>query len=259
MDGTTPQPYVAATAVTPAIFPTRVTQNVVSGGGAPDQNAASVTAYDRWGRSIVTIDPDGVGAITQYAPNQTDVATSCDGLGGCSRTLTWDAVGNVLSSADALGYVSTKTYSFWSTPVVETAPDGIQTLTMYDEAWRPIIVRHNTIPAEIGSVSGTYVATSGTTDAILDMSGQFEPGSPSGHETYVPIAPVRVYDSRSSSALSANTPRTIPVAGRPGVPSNAVAVTGNLTVTGQTYAGYVYLGPEFDIESLLLDRELPHR
>ena len=28
-----------------------------------------------------------------------------------------------------------------------------------------------------------------------------------------------------------------------GLPSNAVAVTGNLTVTGQTSGGYLYIGP----------------
>ena len=36
-------------------------------------------------------------------------------------------------------------------------------------------------------------------------------------------------------------PRSFAVAGAGGVPSNAVAVTGNLTVTGQTQAGYVSL------------------
>ena len=30
------------------------------------------------------------------------------------------------------------------------------------------------------------------------------------------------------------------------MPSNAVAVTGNLTVTGQTNAGYIFLGPNPD-------------
>ena len=34
------------------------------------------------------------------------------------------------------------------------------------------------------------------------------------------------------------------MAGRGGVPSDAVAVTGNLTVTGQTAPGYLYLGPD---------------
>ena len=37
--------------------------------------------------------------------------------------------------------------------------------------------------------------------------------------------------------------RTFAVTGRGGVPANAIAVTGNLTVTKQTAAGYLYLGP----------------
>ena len=37
--------------------------------------------------------------------------------------------------------------------------------------------------------------------------------------------------------------RTFQVAGRGGVPSGAIAVTGNLTVTGQSAPGYLYLGP----------------
>ena len=63
--------------------------------------------------------------------------------------------------------------------------------------------------------------------------------------TYVPMAPVRLLDTRVSNGLAgtfaANVPRTFAVTGRMGVPANAVAVTGNLTVTGQTAAGYVSL------------------
>jgi hypothetical protein len=63
--------------------------------------------------------------------------------------------------------------------------------------------------------------------------------------TYVPIAPVRVLDTRVGNGLAgtfaANVPRTFTVAGRMGIPANAVAVTGNLTVTGQTSAGYTSL------------------
>ena len=43
--------------------------------------------------------------------------------------------------------------------------------------------------------------------------------------------------------FSPGVPRTFQVSGRGGVPATAVAVSGNLTVTGQTKAGYVFLGP----------------
>jgi hypothetical protein len=63
--------------------------------------------------------------------------------------------------------------------------------------------------------------------------------------TYLPIAPARVLDTRNGTGLTgvftANVPRTFAVAGHGGVPANAVAVTGNLTVTQQTRLGYVAL------------------
>lgn len=65
--------------------------------------------------------------------------------------------------------------------------------------------------------------------------------------TYYPITPVRVLDTRSGKGLSgpftAGAPRTWQVGGTSGIPANAVAVTGNVTVTGQTAAGYVAVTP----------------
>ena len=65
--------------------------------------------------------------------------------------------------------------------------------------------------------------------------------------TYVPLTPARLLDTRSgnglSGAFSSHVARTFGVAGRGPVPANAVAVTGNLTVTAQTAGGYLFLGP----------------
>ena len=65
--------------------------------------------------------------------------------------------------------------------------------------------------------------------------------------TYVPLTPARLLDSRNgtglSGAFSSHVARTFAVTGKGGVPSGAVAVTGNLTVTAQTALGYLYLGP----------------
>ena len=65
--------------------------------------------------------------------------------------------------------------------------------------------------------------------------------------TYVAASPTRILDTRIGRGLSnrfvSHTPRSFHVAGTASVPSNAIAVTGNLTVTGQTSAGYVTLGP----------------
>jgi hypothetical protein len=63
--------------------------------------------------------------------------------------------------------------------------------------------------------------------------------------TYVPLAPVRVLDSRSGlgtvGAFVSSVPKTIQITGAHGIPANAVAITGNLTVTGQQQAGYASL------------------
>ncbi|HEY7936121.1 MAG TPA: hypothetical protein VID26_03230, partial [Candidatus Limnocylindrales bacterium] len=75
-------------------------------------------------------------------------------------------------------------------------------------------------------------------------------------EGYTPITPVRVLDTRGptpiglSGAFAANVARTFTVAGFADptshvveIPANASAITANLTVTGQTAAGYVSLTP----------------
>lgn len=64
-----------------------------------------------------------------------------------------------------------------------------------------------------------------------------------GGSTFVPITPIRVLDSRTPLGVSGifrtGQPRTFTVAGFPGIPGEAIAVTGNVTVTGQTSGGYV--------------------
>jgi len=97
-----------------------------------------------------------------------------------------------------------------------------------------------------GDVSIVYKAAPGkTTNFVLDVTGYFINAElPSSH-TYNVITPVRVLDTRTGAGLSgkfvANTNRTFQVAGALGIPSNAKAITGNLTVVNQSAAGYVTL------------------
>lgn len=87
------------------------------------------------------------------------------------------------------------------------------------------------------------------THLIFDVTGYLladNPNAPIG-STWVPIEPVRALDTRVPIGLSgrfaSKVPRTFCITGCVPVPDDAVAVTGNLTVTGQTTAGYVFLGP----------------
>src|SRR5450759_4914174 len=100
-----------------------------------------------------------------------------------------------------------------------------------------------------GTLAVTYAAaTLGPTAQVsFDVTGYFTPDTSGA--TYHALAPTRLLDSRDgywiglAGAFSSNVARTFGVAGREGVPTNATAVTGNLTVTGQTSLGYVYMGP----------------
>jgi hypothetical protein len=96
-----------------------------------------------------------------------------------------------------------------------------------------------------GTLSAVYKAAAGkTVHLILDVTGYFL-GDDSGG-TYTPLTPARILDSRATSQVgpystpfAANVQREFPVWNHGGVPSTAVAVTGNLTVTQQTALGYL--------------------
>jgi hypothetical protein len=101
--------------------------------------------------------------------------------------------------------------------------------------------------------SGTTVAyiepsPQTTTDFVFDVTGLFVPDQSGA--TFVALNPARLLDSRFGNGLSgkfsAGVPRSFQVSGRGGVPANATAVTGNLTVTNATSSGAAFLGPVAD-------------
>ena len=98
-----------------------------------------------------------------------------------------------------------------------------------------------------GALSATYMSFNGnTTDLVFDVTGYFI-GDTTGDTYHAMTTPARLLDTRSGNGLVgklvANTPRTFHVTGRNGIPSNATAVTGNVTVVNPTFSWAVYLGP----------------
>ena len=112
-----------------------------------------------------------------------------------------------------------------------------------------------------GSLSAVYrSSTAGaTTDLIFDLTGYFLAG-PGGATYHTVITPGRVLDTRPTyggnihigpfTKVPNRSVRSFPIVGvtglgwsSPQVPSGAVAVTGNVTVTNATSLGYVALGP----------------
>jgi len=99
-----------------------------------------------------------------------------------------------------------------------------------------------------GSLWVTFAApTLGpTANVIFDVTGYFTPDTTGA--TYFALTPARILDSRDgtgglSGPFSSHVARTFQVAGAGGVPANATAVTGNLTVTQQTTLGFLFVGP----------------
>jgi hypothetical protein len=97
----------------------------------------------------------------------------------------------------------------------------------------------------------TFTVTATNVAGTGPASDPSAPVTPYSGATYVPVTPVRLLDTRSGNGLAgaftAGHHRTFQVTGRGGpsnVPADAVAVTGNLTVTRQTSGGYVALGPD---------------
>ena len=100
-----------------------------------------------------------------------------------------------------------------------------------------------------GSLSVVWVGTaSSTADLVFDVTGYYV-GDLTGSR-FVPIEPTRLVDTRYNLPFTGPVPRGTPtvlaIAGHATVPLNATGISGNLTVTQQTYAGYLTVAPTLD-------------
>jgi hypothetical protein len=99
-----------------------------------------------------------------------------------------------------------------------------------------------------GSLNITYTSTTAgaKTHVIFDVTGYF--CADQSGAMYVAVAPLRLVDTRKSlgmARLKAATPGSFQVTGKPTaspvIPTTAVAITGTLTVTGQSAGGFLSL------------------
>jgi hypothetical protein len=99
-----------------------------------------------------------------------------------------------------------------------------------------------------GTLSVTYAAPAygPTAHVIFDVTGYYAPDETGA--TFMPLTPTRLLDTRVTGyeltgSFTSHVARTLHVTGVAGVPSNAIAITGNLTVTQATSGGFLYIGP----------------
>jgi hypothetical protein len=107
----------------------------------------------------------------------------------------------------------------------------------------------NAVTAKLGTDGAVCVFAQQTTDVIVDVNGYFPPTT-----TYEPMNPARLLDTRSGAStvdgllagtgvVGAASITTLPVAGRPGIPADAVAVVLNVTVTEPDGPGFATVFP----------------
>ena len=112
------------------------------------------------------------------------------------------------------------------------------------------------VPLSKGKLQVEYVGQAKTsTQFIFDVTGYFVPGLSGA--TFVPVGPGRVVDSRASQGfkgpLKNGSAASFPVGGRAAINVVALAVVGNLTVTGQNSSGWLSIGPAMTTTSSTLN------
>ena len=118
--------------------------------------------------------------------------------------------------------------------------------------------------ALVGAIVGVVVGGSAPGTARNPIT--FGVVTPTG-SVYVPLTPNRVLDTRSNLGITGKIHNQVaatfqvtglhPLDVTTNVPTDAVGVTGNLTVTQQSALGYLSLTPEPDQQSNDLDPQLP--
>jgi hypothetical protein len=106
----------------------------------------------------------------------------------------------------------------------------------------PGVDQANLVTVALGTDQGVDFVTDGASShLIVDLAGYYSPGAAAG---YVPLSPVRVMDTRTGTGsvpvapLRGGASVDLTVAGRAGVPADALAVVMNVTgtdVTGTTH------------------------
>jgi hypothetical protein len=110
-----------------------------------------------------------------------------------------------------------------------------------------------------GRLAFVLAATTGsTTHLIFDVTGYFTADDTGA--TFMPLTPARLLDSRDGTGLSGafetKKTRTLTIEGKGGVPTGAVAVTGNLTVVRPTSAGWAFAGPSIPADPVTLNASM---
>ncbi|HJX67304.1 MAG TPA: hypothetical protein VJ258_01120 [Candidatus Limnocylindrales bacterium] len=199
----------------------------------------------------------GVASAATYHPlTPARILDTRNGTGGLSvfsnhvhQTLTVWGAGGVPSGANAITGNLTVTgqtsggYLFAGPAAADNPTSSTLNFPTGDDRANAVTVALSSS----GTLSITYVGSSAGSSAhvIFDVTGYFTADTTGAF--FVPLTPSRILDTRNGtgglSLFSNHVHQTLAVWGAGGVPTGATAITGNLTVTGQTSGGYLFAGP----------------
>ena len=97
-----------------------------------------------------------------------------------------------------------------------------------------------TVTSQARSVSWSFTVDPAAATGVVEPAPTASPSGPS--VGFQPLTPARVVDTRENlgaTKLDAGVTKTIPIAGRGGVPAGASAVSANFTIVGQSGGGYL--------------------
>jgi hypothetical protein len=192
----------------------------------------------------LTADPGSFSIFTGWSGACSGVSQNCTVLvdGAKSVTATFETQGSaftltVSKAGSGAGTVTSSPAGIncGSTCQATYASGTMVTLTATPDAG-------STFTGWSGACTGTGSCTV-TMNAARAVTATFGPAGPRGLDFYT-VTPCRILDTRSTGpALTSGQPRTIPVTGLCGIPSDAVAVSINVTVVTPGSGGHVTLFP----------------
>ena len=220
-----------------SLSPAQVGALLEATGECPNQQAANLTG-DCLGKGQWTDDPDGTAEPLVNALRAAQEANPLPSVHITDPIYGTTVDGNVVITATADDDDNVTSVEFLvNDGHLATDVDG-------SDGW-------SALWASDSVAEGTYnlsaVATDSASHVASDSVMVSTISTSTSGATYVPLIPARLLDTRFGTGLSgpfqSGVPRTFQVTGLGGVPADATAVTGNLTVTAAT-AGYaVFLGP----------------
>ena len=258
INGSTPLTCTVSSLTNGQTYQFSVTATNIAGTGAPSALSAAVTPLI--GATYVPVTPNrlvdsraGAGQQGLTRPLSSKVPAQF----GVTNRRTGDASQNIPAGAVAitgnLTAVSTGASGYLA--LTPTAPTGgVPSTSTLNFPARDSRANAVTVPlSPTGTLWVTFVGAGGVMNVVFDVTGYFI--SNTSGATYLTVTPNRLVDSRPgveqqglSAALTSKAPVSFGVTGRSAdpaknIPSNAVAVTGNLTAVSAGASGYFALTP----------------